>query len=82
MIFLEGIAGSKPDLEVISPIFINLSPEIQKTSRGKKFANLLKGQLLKEGAKAIAFEQAHTKGQIIKLSDFEDKYVLIDFWSS
>ena len=81
LVFLEDMAGSKPDVDVIAPLLHSL-PAIQDSYRGKRLANLLKGMGLVEGAKAIDFTQADTQGKPVKLSDFRGKYVLIDFWAS
>lgn len=82
LVFLEDMAGSKPDVDLIAPLLHSLSPAIQDSYRGKRLANLLKGMGLVEGAKAIDFTQADTQGKPVKLSDFRGKYVLIDFWAS
>jgi peroxiredoxin len=71
------------DYADIAPLFDKLSPAVKGTDAGKKFAELLpkiKGVAL--GATAPEFAEADTSGNIVNLSSFRGKYVLIDFWAS
>jgi peroxiredoxin len=79
---LEDFAYSA-DYTDIAPLFSNLSPAIQKTDAGKKFAERLpKLKAVALGATAPEFAEADTSGKTVNLSSFRGKYVLIDFWAS
>jgi len=67
----------------IAPLYNNLSASVKGTEAGKKFGERL--PLLKAVAlNAIApeFAEADTSGNMVSLSSFRGKYVLIDFWAS
>ena len=67
----------------IAPLFSSLSPAIQGTDAGKKFAERLpKLKAVAMGATAPEFAEADTAGKMVSLSSFRGKYVLIDFWAS
>jgi len=67
----------------IAPLFNGLSPAIQGTEAGKKFAERLpKLRAVALGATAPEFAEADTSGKIVSLSSFRGKYVLVDFWAS
>jgi len=67
----------------IAPLFDGLSPAIKETAAGKKFADRLPHiKAVALGAIAPEFTEADTSGNIVDLSSFRGKYVLIDFWAS
>jgi len=67
----------------IAPLFNGLSPAVQGTEDGKKFAERLpKLKAVALGATAPEFAEADTSGKIVSLSSFRGKYVLVDFWAS
>ncbi|TWJ03457.1 peroxiredoxin [Mucilaginibacter frigoritolerans] len=71
------------DYAEIVPLYDNLTPAVKETSAGKKFAELLpRIQAVAIGATAPEFAEADTSGNIVNLSSFRGKYVLIDFWAS
>jgi thiol-disulfide isomerase/thioredoxin len=60
-----------------------LSPELQNSFKGKKFADAIKAASTVEiNAIAPEFSLADTAGKIQKLSNYKGKYVLVDFWAS
>lgn len=64
-------------------IYKNASPEIKNSESGKKMAEQLKYfKQSKVGSIAPLFSGKDINGKTIALSDFKDKYVLIDFWAS
>jgi len=67
----------------IAPLFNRLSPAVQGTDDGKKFAERLpKLKAVALGATAPEFAEADTSGKVVSLSSFRGKYVLVDFWAS
>lgn len=79
---LESFAYGADYVE-IEPLFTALTPTLKKTEAGQKFADRLpklKGVAL--GATAPEFAEADTSGNIVNLSSFRGKYVLVDFWAS
>ena len=82
LIALEGYTYGA-DYQDISMLFNGLTPAVQQTDAGKKFADRLpKLKAIALGAIAPEFAEADTSGKIINLSSFRGKYVLIDFWAS
>lgn len=83
LVALQEYAGAFPDVNEIAPIFNRLSSVIKNSKAGKDFNVLLKSSdELAVGKLAPDFSQADTTGQIVSLSSFKGKYVLIDFWAS
>ncbi|MDN5285084.1 MAG: hypothetical protein JWR38_1358 [Mucilaginibacter sp.] len=79
---LESFAYSA-DYVDIEPLFNALSPALKQTEAGQKFAERMpKIKAVALGAIAPEFAEADTSGNIINLSSFRGKYVLIDFWAS
>jgi peroxiredoxin len=79
---LETYAYSA-DYNDIAPLFAKLSPAIQQTTDGKKFAERLpKLKAVALGAPAPEFTEADTSGKMVSLASFRGKYVLVDFWAS
>ncbi|OKS89566.1 TlpA disulfide reductase family protein [Mucilaginibacter polytrichastri] len=71
------------DFKELDPMFHHLSPEIQNSTSGKKYADQLeKLKTVAYGATAPEFAMADTNGVSVKLSSFRGKYVLVDFWAS
>jgi len=67
----------------IKELYEKLAPEIKSTSKAmeiKSYAELSDTPLL--GQKAKNFSQKTLEGKTIELSDFEGKYLLIEFWAS
>ncbi len=60
-----------------------LSEEVKSTKYGisiKKYLDLSRD--LKAGDKAVDFKMPDINGKLVGLSDFQGKYVLLDFWGS
>lgn len=67
----------------IKELYAKLAPEIKSTSKAgeiKNYAELTDTPLI--GQKAKNFSQKTLDGKTIVLSDFEGKYLLIEFWAS
>ena len=67
----------------IKGLYEKLAPEIKSTSKAreiKSYAELTDTPLI--GQKAKNFSQKTIEGKTIELSDFEGKYLLIEFWAS
>ncbi len=80
---LKRYAGSVPDYADAAPLFNTLSEEVKRTITGKEYATYLeKIKAISIGAIAPEFSQNDPDGNVIKLSDFKGKYLLIDFWAS
>ncbi|MET3879101.1 TlpA disulfide reductase family protein [Chitinophaga sp. OAE865] len=80
---LVEVAGNDIDVPRIKPIFQTLSPVLQHSNSGKRFAEILYDLgPLSIGAIAPDFTQNDVNDKPVKLSDFRGKYVLVDFWAS
>ena len=79
---LESVAYGA-DYPEIAPLFNSLSPAIKGSADGKRFAERLSRlKTVALGAIAPEFTAADTSGNMVSLSSFRGKYVLIDFWAS
>ncbi|TDO19553.1 TlpA disulfide reductase family protein [Pedobacter duraquae] len=83
LIALKWYAGPEASIADYGPIFMRLSKQVRNTPEGKSFYKQLldKGTLV-AGSRAPDFEQADTQGKMVRLSSFNGKYVLLDFWAS
>ena len=80
---IKGIERYVPDNAVLSSLFNSLSPDLKHTDDGKAYAKRLeKKKVMDVGAMALQFTQNDPDGKPIKLSSFQGKYVLVDFWAS
>ena len=71
------------DYADIAPLYNSLSEAVKKADAGKAFAERLpKMKAVAIGAPAPEFAEADTNGNMVSLSSFRGKYVLVDFWAS
>jgi peroxiredoxin len=63
--------------------YARLGPEAQQSYFGKMAGNIVReARIGAVGTEAVDFSQADVNGNIISLSSFKGKYVLVDFWAS
>ncbi len=68
---------------VAAPLFNLLSENVKNSGDGREFARKLdKMKVMEVGSMALPFTQNDPEGKPVKLSDFQGKYVLVDFWAS
>lgn len=80
---INDVAGHVPAVEDIEPLFLSLSEELQNTKAGQNYAKYIEQvRSTSVGAVAPIFEQEDVDGNVVSLSDFKGKYVLVDFWAS
>ena len=80
---LQTYAGYAIDPGKIEPLYNQLAPSLCGCEADKYFYERI--QIAKQtatGKMAMDFEQTDTAGNIIKLSFFRGKYVLLNFWAS
>ncbi|MDR1763819.1 MAG: AhpC/TSA family protein [Dysgonamonadaceae bacterium] len=83
LLILPMFAGYSPEPAFADSLFSQLSPSIQATKEGKKYAAQIEvWKNTSVGAVAPNFTQNTPDGKPVSLSDFKGKYVLIDFWAS
>ncbi|MFD2556669.1 TlpA disulfide reductase family protein [Sphingobacterium tabacisoli] len=71
------------DPDTAALIFEAFSPEMKESVYGKELAEIIKvGLETNRGMLAIEVAEPDTLGNMVKLSDFRGKYVLLDFWAS
>lgn len=79
---LYDVANSHP-LSAIEPTFLALAPEIRESPRGQAMAaRILASKTIVIGNVAPDFVQPDVEGKLVRLSDFQGQYVLLDFWAS
>lgn len=81
---LHYLYGFNPDYAEAQAKFNHLSLRVRSTKEGiayQKFLNSVKNAI-KIGDIAPDFAEADTNGNIVKLSTYRGKYVLVDFWAS
>lgn len=80
---LSQVAGYNLNPEEIEPLFNKLSPQIRLSKAGNDFAKKIEiAKISSVGRYLPGFSQADTSGNLIRLSSFKGKYVLVDFWAS
>lgn len=71
------------DYEDVAHLYAGLSPGVQASKGGVFIRQYVAQRRSTEiGKDALSFKQADALGQLIALSDFKGKYVLLDFWAS
>ena len=93
----QSIASEKPSLYTIQELFFlrndfsrdslkllfNKFPEaLQNTKYGDVIRTYIENNSLSVGDKYVDIAGVDEKGQLIQLSNFEGKYILLDFWAS
>ena len=69
--------------DTISNLYKSFSKEMKATDFGKKiFDSITLNRDIKVGDKFVDFSQKDTSNNGVKLSDFKDKVVLLEFWGS
>lgn len=80
---LLNIFSSSWNKDTVATLYNSLSMGIRNTIYGRnisEFLTLSKSPQI--GDKFIDFSQANNRGEIIRLSDFQGKIVLLEFWGS
>ena len=64
-------------------LYESLTEEVKSTKYGISIKNYLElSRDLKAGDRAVDFKMPDINGEMVGLSDFRGKYILLDFWSS
>ncbi len=80
---LKQVGGYVMDVALVEPLFNGLSENLRNSIQGKEYANeIIKNKKVGIGAQAPEFSQTNVNGQLVKLTDYRGKYVLLDFWAS
>ncbi len=71
------------DYAELAPLYASLSPELKASANGAALGKQLNGMKnVALGATVPDFAMADTAGNMVKLSSFKGKYVLVDLWAS
>ena len=80
---VADLAGPVPQYDEVAPLFNLLTPGVQETNRGKKYAaRLADVKRTSVGAPAPDFTLFTPEGKPVSLASYCGKYVLVDFWAS
>lgn len=82
---LEALSevANKRGTKVVEPLFVELNKTIKNTTKGQELeARINADKNIIVGSIAPNFSQPDQNGNLIQLSDFRGKYVLLDFWAS
>lgn len=83
LLALSQMARTSKFLPRVEQSFSKLSTELKEMPEGKNIAkDILKGKKISVGMMAKDFTQNDVNGNPIKLSAYQNKYVLVDFWAS
>ncbi|PRD57077.1 TlpA disulfide reductase family protein [Sphingobacterium gobiense] len=67
----------------VEKVYNKLAESLKNTEKGKTISERIKKKSqVMAGMKAIDFSMENKDGKIVRLSEFEGKYVLLDFWAS
>lgn len=81
--FYEAIPSVEYQAELAESIFNKLSPLLQRSEGGKAIkAQIDLAKKVGVGRPALDFSMPDTSGNIVVMSSFRGKYLLIDFWGS
>nr|WP_306447635.1 SusC/RagA family TonB-linked outer membrane protein [Odoribacter splanchnicus] len=81
--YLLGGLYNNMELDEYVAVFESFDPELLATSLGREMREKIDIALRTEvGGTAPEFEKKDMNGQMVKLSDYRGKYVLLDFWGS
>lgn len=71
------------DLKDVDPVYNKISEQVKNSETGRQIdAHYQAIKKTAIGAKAPEFSQNDPEGKPVKLSDFQGKYLLLDFWAS
>lgn len=83
VVALSESVSSDFDVEEIEPLFLSIDEKYRESFPGKAFAQRIEAaKTIGIGKKAPGFTQNDPDGNPVSLSDFQGKYVLLDFWAS
>lgn len=69
--------------QTINDLYSGLSVEVQNNYYGKQVKEFIElSKTIKIGEPFVDFEQMDTKGNMVSLSDFKGKFILLEFWGS
>lgn len=82
-IYLLDVNSRDMALDDVEASYLALSPTYKDTRNGKNIVSGIEARKITAiGKIAPDFTQPDTSGNMVKLSDFKGKYVLVDFWAS
>lgn len=78
-----GFLKNEISKKSLSDLFKMLSPSVKKSIYGKRISDYLTlNKNPQIGEKYVDFEEKSTSGKNVKLSDYDGKIILLDFWGT
>jgi peroxiredoxin len=82
-VFLLNRNATIIESEDLESLYASLPPDYKDTHSGKSITSVIEARKITAiGKTAPDFSQPDTVGNVVKISDFRGKYVLVDFWAS
>lgn len=83
LIDLRRVGGYTPEYAELHRLYQTLGKKVKSSEEGKEFETYLEAlSAVTIGKQAPLFSQPDTSGNLVNLSDFKGKYLLLDFWAS
>jgi thiol-disulfide isomerase/thioredoxin len=76
------LSNKKQNVDVLKSLFDGLSANVKESANGKEIYRFIRQRETIEMTNVSSLEAFDKDGTLIKLSDFEGQYILIDFWAS
>jgi len=81
-VFYRLINSEKKNEDILSNLFDRLSKNVRDSYRGKQVYSYILRNRTSKMTNVYSLEAFDKDGNLVKLSDFEGKYIMIDYWAT